>query len=266
MTQMSKVLMGNSPKRQFVCVHSIETYPMSQNTSPTPPDVTPLPPVMKAMALTFSVFMTLALLAFIGFITVEFVADLTGHPLFFARPGPVEKESSLIETNTEVVPKSPFELITPKHQTQIGGPEVVVIYTVREGSTTLPELRINDVQHRWQMQFGGNTWFSKIHLPEGLHHLQVGEAEAEFFVSTPDATEHLAVPWLRHIPHPDTDQIDRCVDCHEMPPSQDRVLGAWRGTSSCFVCHDENVHSISHRFVQPMVEQPLRCVRCHTSH
>jgi len=235
---------------------------MSQNPPPdTPTDTTPLPPMVKAIALGFSTFMTLALLAFIGFIAVEFTADMVGHPLFVTQPAPTEEELSPIGQDTDEELKSPFELITPKHQTLMRGPEVVVIYTVREGVTNLPELKVNGVQHHWTTQFGNNTWFALLHLPVGQHHLRAGEAEADFFVSTSDVAAHLTETWRRHAPHPGTNDVDRCIDCHEMPPSRWRALGAWRGTASCFGCHDEQKHAVAHRFVQSA--QPLRCVRCH---
>jgi len=51
-----------------------------------PPDVTPPPPPeARVVALVFSVFMSVILLAFIGFVSVEFLADMAGHPLRFGR-------------------------------------------------------------------------------------------------------------------------------------------------------------------------------------
>ena len=237
---------------------------MSQHTSPIPPDV-PQPPIAKAIAVVFSAVMTLGLIAFIGFIAVEFAADMIGYPLFFTKSDPEEENLLPVERNTEEF-KSLVELITPKHHTHVQGPEVVVIYTVRKLPAVTPDLRVNDVRHSWETQFGENTWFARLSLPEGLHYLQAGETEVEFFVTTSDATTRLPIWLVRHTPHPDTNQIDRCIDCHDMPPGQNGALGVWRGASSCFACHDEKEHAIAHRFVPTTADRTLRCVRGHTIH
>jgi len=248
---------------------------MSQNTSLVPPEIMPpMPPAAKAIVLVFSVLMTLALIGFIGFIAVEFVADIVGHPLSFVERDPMEGIPPLVEQDTEWEIRAPFELITPRHQTQMRGPEVVVIYTVREMPTGMPDLRINDAQHPWEMQYGDNTWFTRLQLPAGLHHLQAGEAEAEFFVVAPDSTRFSPELWLWNRPHPDTHRVDRCADCHEMPErpasllavGRDRAIGSWRGASSCFSCHDVEQHKSVHRMILPMTDRSLQCVRCHAIH
>jgi len=250
-------------------------YPMSQNTSLVPPDaMPPLPPAAKAIVLVFSLLMTFVLVAFVGFVAIEFVAEMAGHPLGFANQDPTERPPLSIWQDMEGGIKNPFELVTPSHQTQIRGPEVVVIYTVRKMPAPLPDLRINDVQHPWEMQFGENTWFARLHLQAGMHHLQAGEAEADFFVTTPEATQRLPEFWLWNLPHLNTNKVDQCVDCHEMPERQtnhlaagrDRAIGAWKGASSCFVCHEKGKHETVHRIVLPTTDRSIRCVRCHTIH
>ena len=252
---------------------------MSSNSSPVPPDI--MPPVAKVLALIFSTFMTLTLLAFIGFIVVEFTADMAGHPLWTKAPDSMEEDWFSTEQDTEEESKSPFELIAPKHQTQMLGPEVVVIYTVRTSSAVSPDLRVNDIQYSWDMQYGSNTWFARLQLPEGLHNLRAGEAEAELFVTVPDSThylqDHLPELWQRHHPHPDTNKIDRCAGCHEisgisgsltdlLATPRSRTVGAWKGVASCFACHEEEEHKTVHRFVLPMTDRTHRCVRCHSIH
>ena len=252
---------------------------MSSNSPLVPPDIMPpLPPVVQAVVLIFSVFMTLALTAFIGFVIVETTADMIGHPLWMGTPDSPEEDLWTTEQNTNDELKSPFELITPIHQTRMLGPEVVVIYTVRTMPTALPDLRVNDIQHPWDMQYGNNTWFARLQLPEGLHRLRAGEAEAEFFVASPDSThylsEHLPELWRWHYPHPNTNKVDLCTDCHKMSDQlidpfmipRNRTIGAWAGASSCFACHEEEEHEIVHRFVLPTTARNPQCVRCHSIH
>jgi hypothetical protein len=51
---------------------------MSPDTSFIPPDVTPPdPPEAKAVALAFSIFMFAVMLAFTGFVCVEFLAEMS---------------------------------------------------------------------------------------------------------------------------------------------------------------------------------------------
>jgi hypothetical protein len=124
------------------------------------------------------------------------------------------------------------------------------------------------------MQYGDNTWFARLQLPAGLHHLQAGEAEAEFFVVAPNSTQFSPELWLWNAPHLGTNMVDRCADCHEMPErplgllaiGRDRTIGAWGGASSCFSCHDEERHETIHRAVLPMTDRNPRCIRCHTIH
>jgi len=60
---------------------------MSQHTSFIPPNVTPPdPPEAKVVALVFSIFMSVILLAFIGFICVDFLADIAEYPLTHDAP------------------------------------------------------------------------------------------------------------------------------------------------------------------------------------
>ena len=249
---------------------------MSQNTSFVPPDfIPPLPPVVKVIMLAFSALMTLALIALIGFIIVEFTADMAGHPLGFIRLDQMREESLFAEQDEEGL-KSPFELITPKHQTQMFGPEIVVIYTVRSMPTATPDLRVNDVPYPWEVQYGDNTWFARLQLPEGSHYLRAGEAEAEFVVVSADSTDstHLLSEFWYHDPHPGTNEINRCADCHEMSDQMTNLaeiprggtIGIWKGVSSCYVCHDEEKHTITHRSILPMTGQQPRCVRCHAIH
>jgi len=236
--------------------------------------VPPLPPVAKGIVLVFSVFMTLVLTAFIGFLAVEFVADMAGHPLFFVAQDPVAEDASPTSHDIESELKGPFELITPGHQTQVRGPEVIVIYTVRTTPAPTPDLWINGIQHPWEMQYGDNTWFARLWLPAGMHQLRAGEAEAEFFVVAPGSSQFSPDYWQWSRAHLETNEVDRCVRCHEMSedphympmPGRDVAIGAWRGVASCFVCHDEEEHAVAHRSVMSLTDRNLRCVRCHTIH
>ena len=249
---------------------------MPSNTSFAPPEIMPppMPPAAKVIVFVFSAFMTLALIGFVGIILVEIIADMAGHSLSFVERDSTDGAPFPIEQDTEWRVTSPFGLITPRHQTQMRGPEVVVIYTAREASTTMPDLRINDTLHPWEMQYGDNTWFTRLQLPAGLHHLQAGEAEADFFVVAPDSTQFSLELWLWNRPHRETNRVDRCADCHEMPDratsplavGRDRAIGPWRGASSCFSCHDREEHEAIHRMLLPMNDRSLRCVRCHTIH
>ncbi|MCL2711549.1 MAG: hypothetical protein FWE95_11785 [Planctomycetaceae bacterium] len=247
---------------------------MSQNSSHQSDMMPPLSPVAKGLVLAFSVFMTLVLVAFIGFLAVEFVAEMTGHPIRFFASDPMEGDGLPTAHDLGSELKDPFELITPGHQTQIRGPEVVVIYTERIKGTATPDLRINGIQHSWEKQYGNNTWFARLWLPTGLHQLRAGEAEADFFVVAPGSTQFSPEPWLVIRPHLETNETDRCVQCHEMSeapfftpsPSRDVAIGAWRGATGCFVCHDEDEHAIAHRSVAPLIDRSLRCVRCHAIH
>ena len=248
---------------------------MSQNTSHQSDMTPPLPPAAKAIMLVFSIFMTFALVAFVGFVTIEFVADITGHPLFSVESSLEERNVLPTQQEIERELKGPFELITPRHETQMRGPEVVVIYTVRETQTDTPDLLINGIRHPWEVQYGDNTWFARLWLSAGLHHLRAGEAEAEFFVIAPDSTQYSPDLWLWSRPHLETNETDRCVQCHEMREKllplpmrgQDVAIGAWKGMSSCFACHDEEKHAIVHRSVlSPIIDRNLRCVRCHAIH
>jgi len=55
---------------------------MSQHTSFIPPNVTPPePPEAKVIALIFSVVMSVVLIVFIGYICIDFLADITEYPL-----------------------------------------------------------------------------------------------------------------------------------------------------------------------------------------
>ena len=245
-----------------------------QDASFLPPNVTPPdPPGFRAVALVSSIFMSVILLAFISFIGVEFLADMAGHPLDFGRqPLPPDIVLSSESDSTDVF-KIPRELITPKHQTRMMGPEIVVIYTRRspDPAAIPPDLVVDDARQPWEAQYGDNTWFARLQMLEGVHRVQVEESEAEFFVETLTSPVRSTEQWTWHRPHPDTNKPDRCYDCHERgaqptdPLAVGRqTIGAWKGIVSCFDCHEVEQHDIRHAVLQSMPTD--QCLRCHAMH
>jgi len=249
---------------------------MSQNNASfIPPNVTPPdPPEAKTVALVFSVLMSVILIAFIGFISVEFVADMAGHPFHFGiQPLPPDVLPPL-ESDIREESKPPCELVTPKHQTLMMGSEIAVIYTRRlpDQPAMPPDLVVDGVRHPWDTQYGDNTWFARLPFQAGPHRVQVEESEAEFFVETLDSPIRSSEPWAWNMPHPDTHKIDQCHDCHEMPEQPAGLLatgcrsaiGAWKGTASCFACHPVERHDMLHAIIHPIPAD--QCLRCHAMH
>ena len=248
---------------------------MFEHTSVIPPHITPPDPfVGKVIALVFSMLLSVVLMLFIGFMCIEFLMDMLGQPLISGTQSPSYVVDLFPEQDNPNLLKSPFELITPRHHTQMRGPEVVVIYTHRlpEHSPAIPpDLLVNDTPHPWEVQFGSNTWFARLQLQPGLHRVQVEEAEAEFRVATEDFHTWSPGEWSWNRPHPDTDKIDRCYDCHAVSvqptdfPAKGRTfaLGAWKGAESCFVCHESEKHAFRHAALQSTTNQ---CFRCHSMH
>jgi len=248
---------------------------MSHHASFIPPNVEPPePPEAKMVALVFSIFMSVVLVALIGFVGVEFVADMIGHPLNFEARQPL-LDPLLPTDETLIVFKSPVELITPRHQTRTRSPEGVVIYTVRSTDSLVvpPDLVVDNVHHPWEMQYGDNTWFARIMLEPGEHRVQVAESEVDFFVVPPGSTLWSPEQWAWNFPHPGTNKVDRCDDCHEMygtptkfpAANHGHTIGPWKGILSCFAsaCHSEEDHESIHRIIQPKTNW---CLRCHVMH
>jgi hypothetical protein len=241
---------------------------MSPNTSFIPPNVAPPdPPEARVIALVFSIFMSVVLLLFVGFVSIDFLADIAGYPLFAPKTPSHETPIILPDQDTRE-----YLLVTPKHQTRIFGPEVVVIYTQcsPNGLTRIPDMWLNDVQLPWDMQYGDNTWFARLELKAGQYHLRVAESEADFFVETLDSAIRSPEPWAWYRPHPGTDQIDTCDNCHKMTTRPADILagrggtiGAWQGRRSCFACHKEEYHEGIHYQVRPT---PYQCTGCHVMH
>ena len=154
------------------------------------------------------------------------------------------------------------------------GTEVVVIYTRRapNQSAMPPNLVVDDGRHPWEAQYGDNTWFARLPLLPGPHRVQVEESEADFFIETLTSTERSIEQWTWHRPHPDTNKIDKCHDCHVIvgqpsdPLAMGRrpAIGAWKGIASCFECHEAMQHNIRHAVIQPMPTD--QCLRCHAMH
>ena len=244
---------------------------MFEHASLIPPHVTPPDPlIVKVVVAFFSILMSFALIVFIGFVGIEFLAEMAGYPFNFEAQLPTEGFLLSEEQDALLDYKSPFELITPKHHTRMRGPEVAVIYTRRlpNRSAAPPVLLLGGIPHPWEKQFGDSTWFARLLLSAGQHHLQVEESEAEFFVETLDSPLQAPEEWVRHNPHPDTDKTDRCSDCHEMGvdplmQSRNQAIGAWQGFASCFACHDSREHEIRHAII-PLTTD--RCLRCHAVH
>ena len=237
-----------------------------------PPHITPPdPPIAKMVLLAFSIFMSLVMIIFIGFVSIDFLTEMTGHPFYEMQFSPQDLKFPPDKDDIATF-KPSFELITPKHQTQIWGSGIVVIYTRRlpDSLAMPPELMIDNVRFPWEKQYGKNTWFSRLSLPVGLHHVQVEGAEAEFFIETADSSLRSPEPWLWNHPHPGTDQMDQCCVCHVMvdmpidPLAQghDKAIGTWKGIESCFDCHDVNEFEYRHAAVQPANQ----CLRCHAVH
>jgi hypothetical protein len=168
-----------------------------------------------------------------------------------------------------------LELITPRHQTRMKGPEVVVIYKQRspDSPTESPNLLIDEVPQPWERQFGSDTWFARLILEAGLHRLQAADSDVDFFVETHDSTMQSPESWDKKHPHPDTNKTDRCFDCHKMADQptdllragQSRTIGAWKGAESCFACHGEEDHNALH-FLKKIHLTTRQCTRCHSIH
>ena len=246
---------------------------MTPDASFIPPYVTPPdPPEIKIVALVFSMVMLLLLVGFVGFVCIEFLADMLGHPLNVGlqQPPDISLFSEPLTTNEW---KSPFELITPKDLTQMQGPDVVVLYTVRSPERPImpPYLLIDNTLYPWEVQYGENTWFSRIHLPDGRHRLCIAETEIEFYTTQKNITliGQDLLGW--HRPHPDANKPDRCADCHEgssqlinpLITGRGNAIGPWKGPASCFSCHEEEKHDAVHASLLPFSNQ---CVRCHPIH
>lgn len=245
------------------------------NASFIPPNVTPPdPPEARIVVRIFSVFMSVILIAFIGFVSVEFLADMAGHPLKFGNQPLPPDVLPPVEPDIGEESNPPCELITPKHQTLMMGSEIAVIYTRRlpNQPTMPPNLVIDDTPHSWEVQYGDNTWFARLPFHEGLHRVQVEEAEAEFFVETLGSPIRSQEQWVWNVPHPDTNKIDQCHDCHEMfeqpvdplAAGRRRAIGAWKGVASCFACHPVEQHNVLHSVIRPMPTD--QCLRCHAMH
>ena len=248
---------------------------MSPDTSFIPPNsMPPYPPIIKLAALIFSAFMALAFILMIGIICIDFIAEIMGHQLYPDRVLQHQEHSlSPIEPFEET--RSPVELISPRHHTRIRNSEVIVIYTVRSADdpSKPPPLMINGVLHPdpWEMQYGKNTWFTRIALEPGEHCIRVAEEEAEFSLEPLGSERWTFEQWSWSYPHPDTDKPDRCSDCHVMFGSpagllterKDLSIGKWKGAQSCFACHNEEDHKSVHSTLQPTSN---RCLRCHTMH
>ena len=239
-----------------------------------PNSMPPYPPIIKLAAIIFSAFMALMFALIIGIICIDFVAEITGHQLY---------PHTALQRQDHVLPhiepfeetRSPAELISPRHQTRIKNSEVIVIYTVRspDGLSEPPPLMVDGVLHPepWEMQYGRNTWFTRLALEPGEHSVRVAEEEAEFSLEPLGAERWTFEEWMRSYPHPDTDKPYRCGDCHVMfgrpagllTERKDMSIGKWKGAESCFACHNEEDHQSIHRMLQPTSN---RCLRCHTIH
>ena len=234
---------------------------MPQDTSFIPPHITPPdPPEAKAVAVVLSIFMTLGMIVFIGVITFNFLAEMAEQHRAVQIPEDIPPER---------VPggefKHHFELITPNHQTQMFGPDIVVIYKRRlpNSSAEPPHLLMDTVKHPWEKQFGNDIWFARLKLSAGLHRAQVEEAEADFFVATSDSSLRCTEPWAWNNPHPGTDDTALCYACHvPLVQGRNETVGVWRGIVSCYECHDEGEQNIRHAAVQPADQ----CLRCHGIH
>jgi hypothetical protein len=248
---------------------------MPQDASFIPPHITPPDPIeSKVVAFFFSTFMAVLMISLIGVVCIDFIAEMVDSPINFGTPPSLSPDiPSFDEQEISEGLKSPFELITPKHQTLMKGSEIFVLYTRRlpDDSSSPPELLIDDSQHPWNEQFGDNTWLARLQLQAGLHLVQVEESKAEFFVETEDSPLRSLEKWAWNRPHPDTDKTNRCFDCHERGDQQtnpfatdrNQAIGAWKGIANCFVCHDAEEHEIRHA---PLQSQTIQCLRCHMMH
>ena len=149
------------------------------------------------IALIFSMFMLLVMVAAVGFLCVDFFAELSGHPWV---PGTADVHALSGQESAEDS-ASPFELITPRHQTRVRGPEIAVIYTC---PVTPPNPVIDDIPYpcHWNL-FGDMTWSARIELEAGLHRIQIEECVADFFVETPGSSLRSPEQWEWNRPYHD---------------------------------------------------------------
>ncbi|GHT17784.1 hypothetical protein FACS1894189_4360 [Planctomycetales bacterium] len=209
--------------------------------------------------------------------------DMAGHPIRFEEPvPPLEDVAEPIIQNPDSADdlSSQFRLISPKDHSRIVGPEVIVLckWTPPAGSRrSLPiinfDLWVDEMLVPWGVQYGSDTWFVRLKLGAGKHHLRTVAFEADIFVEPSDILSEMRGPaeWILLAPHPDVNSVNRCGDCHEIIAKTDdlliqgraRTVGLWKGQNSCFTCHQMTDFERQHRDVtQPMND----CRNCHTLH
>lgn len=230
----------------------------------------------------FAIICSVVIVLFIGFIVFEFSMDMLGKPLDFGEEPPPEvldpfpEEKRVYVDADEIL--SQFALLSPLDRCTIQDGRTTVLCTwtpPSDGKMNEPPLElilyVDDFPVPWTMQFGNNTWLANLKLKPGRHRINASSTvEAEFYVQYPDHTETPKGWTVMHV-HPDVDDPERCGECHERIRKPDDLvhrgrgisLGAWKGASSCLVCHPDSEFEATHQ--HPL--EPLRdCRRCHTVH
>lgn len=254
-----------------------------------PGDPIPDPPESKMFAAIVSGICTLAILAFILFLSIEFFMDMAGKPLRWEDKTvlevPDQEEWGLRETVATQQQRvrnilRQMVVLYPANQMRVMGPDVHVLCRwdsrlgeqIEESPITL-DLFVDGVVVPWEMRFGRNTWLARMKLDPGRHRIHTAVFDTDIYVENASTTNTEDVPrhWGLLKTHPSIAESDRCGDCHDYAnaPSdlrgkgRDRSLAFWRNPQTCMTCHSMEEFAATH---QHQWETLRDCSRCHILH
>jgi hypothetical protein len=242
----------------------------------------PDPPHLRYIGVIISAILMIIFVLIILFVVFEFSMDMVGSPIQLTDQFLIsfdQEQEDALKTPKEMSFEeimSRLSILSPLPNSCVPNGEVTILCTWDLSGNTVQNipfsnmlLKVDNILTLWEVQFGKNTWLTRLQLEPGVHTIQLPGFETTFFVEG----SNLLPPenWKPLTMHKDIGNPNRCQECHYLIDRSDDMIrkghaltiGHWKGNESCLVCHQGESFTKKHLSI---AAPETNCQSCHSVH
>ncbi|MDR0705557.1 MAG: cytochrome c3 family protein [Planctomycetaceae bacterium] len=247
----------------------------------------PDPPHLRIIGMIVSAIVMFILVLIILFVVFEASMDMLGSPIQLTDRSHIDLDQEQEEENTLLEqPKamsfeemlSRFSILSPLADSCVQGNEVTILCTwdlsdniAQNVPFSNLSLKVDNMPVLWEVQFGQNTWLTRLRLDPGVHTIQIPGLESRFFVE--GSNLQLPENWKTLTMHQDIGNPNHCQECHHLIDRSSDIIrkghaltiGAWKGNESCLKCHQGESFTKKHLSIAAPETDCRSCHRVHGS-
>lgn len=167
---------------------------------------------------------------------------------------------------------SEFKLITPPNQAVVKSGNISLVCRKFGNNPQPPTLYFDDIHTEWSYEPSDKIWIANVYLWPGVHKLKLGKNDLKICaVKTDKDSDRLLtdpgvpISWVPSYIHPDSNQWDKCFDCHKVPRDPRFAnIGPFDMSVDCNSCHLKLEMTQRHGEI---TSKPINdCTSCHSIH